>query len=166
LEAYIPEFTVIEHNDLLDLLPALETECRELTKLSKIKAANMLDGILTACVEKAVNGTGIIFKNHLLTFLHKNLHRKITLQEVSRELTLSHSHLERLVKREFGCGVIELFNQLRINKACSLLSHSSYSIEMIAEHLGFYDTSHFSHFFKQKLNLNPTQYRKLKNWAK
>ncbi|MCR8636880.1 helix-turn-helix transcriptional regulator [Paenibacillus radicis (ex Xue et al. 2023)] len=166
LDAYIQDFTVIEQNHLLDVLPSLEKECKELTKLSKIKVANMMDELLVSCVEKAVNRTEIDFKNQLLTFLHKNLNRKVTLQEVSRELTISQSHLERLVKKEFGCGVIELYNQLRINKACSLLSNSHYSIENISEHLGFYDTSHFSHFFKQKIKMNPTQYRKHKNWTK
>ncbi|MFD0680995.1 MULTISPECIES: helix-turn-helix transcriptional regulator [unclassified Paenibacillus] len=166
LDAYIQDFTVIEQNHLLDVLPSLEKECKELTKLSKIKVANMMDELLVSCVEKAVNRTEIDFKNQLLTFLHKNLNRKITLLEVSRELTISQSHLERLVKKEFGCGVIELYNQLRINKACSLLSNSHYSIENISEHLGFYDTSHFSHFFKQKIKMNPTQYRKHKNWTK
>ena len=165
-EAYIHDFTVLESPEVLDRLPSIEKECREFTKISKIKAANLLDQLLTACIEKAIGGTEIVFKNQLLTFLHKNLHRKITLHEVSRELTVSHSHLERLVNREFGCGVIELFNQLRIDKACSLLSNSNFSIEAIAEHLGFYDTSHFSHFFKQKIKMNPTQYRKLKHWTK
>jgi AraC-like DNA-binding protein len=166
LEDYIQDFTVIEQNNLLDILPSLEKECKELTKLSKIKVANIMDDILASCVEKAVNGTEIDFKNQLLTFLTKNLSCKITLQDVSRELTVSQSHLERLVKKEFGCGVIELYNQLRINKACSLLSNSAYSIENISTHLGFYDTSHFSHFFKQKIKMNPTQYRKHKNWTK
>ncbi|TDF99279.1 helix-turn-helix transcriptional regulator [Paenibacillus piri] len=166
LEAYIHDFTVIEHNEALDHMPAIKQGCMELTKLSKIRTSNRIDEFIASAVEKAIHGTGLDFKNHLLTYLNKSLSRKITLSEVARELTISPSHLERLVNKEFGCGVIELFNHLRINKARSLLINSSYSIETISEHLGFYDTSHFSHFFKQKINMNPTQYRKLKNWTK
>nr|WP_276322085.1 AraC family transcriptional regulator [Paenibacillus thalictri] len=166
LEDYIQDFTVLELNELLEQLPALEKECKELTKLAKIKAANMLDTLVASCAEKAVNGTEVNFKNQLLTYLNKHLSMRVTLSEVAKELSVSQSHLERLVKKEFGCGVIELFNQLRIGKACSLLSNSTDSIETIAEHLGFYDTSHFSHYFKQKINMNPTQYRKHKNWTK
>jgi len=166
LESYIQEFTVFEHRDLLQMLPSLEKECKELTRLSKFKAANLLDELLVSCVENVLNRTDMNFKNHLLTFLNKHVSGKITLNEISRELTMSPSHLERLVKREFGCGVIELYNQLRINKACSLLSNSGYSIEDISVHLGFYDNAHFSHFFKQKMKMSPTQYRKHKNWTK
>ncbi|NHN28791.1 helix-turn-helix domain-containing protein [Paenibacillus agricola] len=166
MDVYMPDFIVIDYSHLLDVLPAFEKDCRELTKLSKIKIANVLDGVMVACMENAVNGTDIDFKNKLLTFLNKNLDQKITLSDVSKELAISQSHLERLVKREFGSGVIELYNQLRINKACSLLSNSNYSIENISDYLGFYDTSHFSHFFKQKIKMSPTQYRKHKNWAK
>jgi AraC-like DNA-binding protein len=166
LDAYINDFIIIDDNNFLDSLPMLEKECREFTKLSKIKIANILDSLLISCVEMIVNGTEINFRNHLLTFLNNNLNQKITLSDVSKELVVSQSHLERLVRKEFGCGVIDLYNQLRINKACSFLSASHYSIENISEHLGFYDTSHFSHFFKQKIKMSPTEYRKHKNWTK
>lgn len=166
LDAYIPDFIIIDYSHNLDLLPVLEKESRGFTKLSKIKIANILDGIIVACVEMIMNGNEVNFKNHLLTFLNKNLNQKITLSDVSKELAISQSHLERLVRKEFGCGVIDLYNQLRINKACSYLSASYYTIENISELLGFYDTSHFSHFFKQKIKMTPTEYRKHKNWTK
>ncbi|MDF2859381.1 MAG: hypothetical protein K0Q87_5232 [Neobacillus sp.] len=166
LDIYIQDFIVMDYSHLLEVLPSFEKECRELTKLSKVKIANFLDGVMVSCMENAINGTDIDFKNKLLTFLNKNLDQRISLSDVSKELSISQSHLERLVKREFGSGVIELYNQLRINKACSLLSNSNYSIENISLHLGFYDTSHFSHFFKQKIKMSPTQYRKHKNWTK
>ncbi|SFK98083.1 AraC-type DNA-binding protein [Paenibacillus sp. 1_12] len=166
LDAYLPDFVILDYSDFLDVLPVLEKECRGFTKLSKIKIANILDSVIVACVEMIMNGTEINFKNHLLTFLNKNLNQKIKLSDVAKELAISQSHLERLVRKEFGCGVIDLYNQLRINKACSFLSASYYTIENISELLGFYDPSHFSHFFKQKIKMSPTEYRKHKNWAK
>lgn len=166
LDNYLKDFIMIDYNRLLEDLPAFEKEFQELTKLSKIKIVHLLDGLIVSCVENVVNGTDIDFKNKLITFLNKNLSHKITLSDVSKELSISQSHLERLVRMEFGSGVIELYNKLRINKACSLLSNSNYNIENISEYLGFYDTSHFSHFFKQKIKMSPTQYRKHKNWAK
>ncbi|WP_239624019.1 AraC family transcriptional regulator [Paenibacillus sp. H1-7] len=162
LRDYVRSFIVLDMPKFLDLLPILEKNCFELTKLSKMKIAGTLDHILTECIEATLAGTEMDFRNQLITLLNSHLNRKLTLSEIARRMSLSESHLERIVNQKFGCGVIDLFNQLRINKACSLLTNSSLRIESISEQLGFYDTAHFSNFFKKKTSMSPKQYREYK----
>jgi AraC-like DNA-binding protein len=160
VESSMPEFLIFDKPDVLEALPALMEESRTMTKLSRLKLSHILDGLLLSCAEQAIKGIPRDFKHELLAFLHTKVHQRLSLHEISHHLSISQSHLERLVNHEFGCGVIELFNQLRINKACILLRDSDSSIEHIAEQLGFYDTAHFSHFFKRRMQLSPTIYRK------
>lgn len=158
LEANFIEFTLLERPQWVDTVPLLEAECRQLTRLSKIKLAHRIDEIVLSCVEPPSTPGELDFKTRLLHALEQPA-PKLTLDWVSRQLVMSPSHLERLCKREFGCSVIELYNQIRINKACFSLISSRQSMEEIALALGFYDSAHFSRFFKQRMNVSPLQYR-------
>ncbi|MFE5318023.1 hypothetical protein ACFQ88_04835 [Paenibacillus sp. NPDC056579] len=97
LRDYVRSFIVLDMPKFLDLLPILEKNCFELTKLSKMKIAGTLDHILTECIEATLAGTEMDFRNQLIT-----------------------------------------------------------------EQLGFYDTAHFSNFFKKKTSMSPKQYREYK----
>jgi AraC-like DNA-binding protein len=91
-----------------------------------------------------------------------NLHLSdnLTIGELSNRLAVSPSTLERITRREFGCSVMELYHQLKINRACSLIMNSDMTMKQIADSLGFFDQAHFSRFFKQKMNITPLQFKK------
>lgn len=102
------------------------------------------------------------FREKLLNLLNDSLNTKISLKQIASLMSFSQTHLERLTRKEFGCGVIQLLNQLKINKACSMLINRNENIGTIAESLGFYDQSYFTRYFKEKTGYTPGQYRKEK----
>ncbi|CAG7647127.1 HTH-type transcriptional activator RhaR [Paenibacillus solanacearum] len=160
LDTHLKEIVVMNKFDILDMLPAIQQTCSEMTAISKLRVGSYLDSILLNCMESAFSRKEIHFRNKLLDYLRRNLREKTMLKDLCQHMNMSQSHLERLTYQEFGCGVIELYNRIRIHHACNLLSDSSLSLSEISEQLGFYDLSHFSHFFKRKMRMSPTAFKK------
>lgn len=89
--------------------------------------------------------------------------RGILLDELCRKMNFSKTHLERLVRQEFGCSVMEYMNRLRYLKVCSLLTATDQTLAEIAEVCGFYDSAHLCVFFKRYSGITPSAYRKGEN---
>ena len=83
----------------------------------------------------------------------------ISLESLSNALKLSPAYLSRIFHQNFGTGVIDYINTVRIEKAKSLLEDPSKSTREIAEAVGYQSASYFSKIFKQRTNLTPTEYR-------
>ncbi|MGI3129507.1 helix-turn-helix domain-containing protein [Halopseudomonas pachastrellae] len=58
-----------------------------------------------------------------------------------------------------GVRYQQILDQVRSEQACWLLEHTDLSIEMIAERLGYQDTSNFSRTFRRWLGCPPRGYR-------
>ena len=145
--------------DIFDSIHEFKKESESLSQLSRLKIAAELDRIVLSTVELIINNK-FDFKNKLLNILKREVNSKLMLQDLCREMSLSQTHLERLTHKEFGCGVIELFNQLKINLACTLLSTSDKNIKEISDYLGFCDQAYFCRLFKIKMKMTPKEYSK------
>ena len=95
----------------------------------------------------------------ILNYINRNYMYDISLESLSSALKLSPAYLSRLFHQNFGTGVIEYINTVRIEKAKSLLEDPSKSTREIAEAVGYQSASYFSKLFKQRTNLTPTEYR-------
>lgn len=100
------------------------------------------------------------FDMRLSEYIDAHLHERITLEQVAAEFHMSVPQLERMAGRHFGGGVMELRSQRRLNQARLLLTASEDSVTRIAERLGFCDLAHFSHFFRQRCGVSPSEYRR------
>jgi len=97
----------------------------------------------------------------LIAFVHKELPTgEVCMTMIADHLFLSTSQLNRRVKSVTGFPVSVFIMNLRIAKAQDLLTHSpNYSMADIARLCGFADTAHFSHSFRRKMGMSPTQYK-------
>lgn len=158
VENRIREFTVLDRSESLPLLEQLEQCYNQFSVFSRLKAANMLDSFLLACMESI--DTSDSFRSKMLHCLNQHLSANLPLREISGLMAFSSSHLQRMTNKEFGCSVQELYHRLKLSKACSLLLNTNLSIQHISDSLGFYDQAHFSRFFKQRMNVSPLEYKK------
>lgn len=72
---------------------------------------------------------------------------------------LSEAHFRRLFKGSFGVSPARYIINLKITHAKELLMYQNYSMEHIAESVGFQSSSYFSRIFKQETGLTPLEYR-------
>lgn len=98
--------------------------------------------------------------DRIMLYLENNLNESICLDDISRSLNISKSHIERVFKAHFGDTPHRYLLTLKVRSAARLLMHSNLSVNEIAEHYAFADAKHFSKCFKQQFNLAPLQYRK------
>ena len=83
----------------------------------------------------------------------------LTLSDICRITNYSKTQIERLAVKELGCGISAYLNNIRLNKICSLLQSSDYTMAQIAEMTGLYDASHLTTFFKKHMGITPGKFR-------
>lgn len=96
---------------------------------------------------------------HVREFLLKNLQRELHLDEVAEQLAVSPEHLARSFKQETGQTIFWYLQQLRLEKAKTLLIGSDKTISDIAALTGYSSLSLFSRTFKRHVGPSPLQYR-------
>lgn len=94
-----------------------------------------------------------------IIFMKNNLTNKITLQQIAQHVGFSSSYFGALFLEKTSFSPIEYYNQLKIQKSCSLLQFSTMQIKEIAYHLGYYDPFHFSKSFNSIMEITPREYR-------
>ena len=103
------------------------------------------------------------FVSRVLAYIKRNHTADITLDEVCRHFSCSHSHLSHTFKKSVGTSFREYLTHLRIEDAKALLSYSRLSVTEIALSVGFSDSNYFSSVFKKSVGKSPLAYRRIKN---
>jgi AraC-like DNA-binding protein len=93
------------------------------------------------------------------TFIRENYSRPITLEEISKIVSMSPFAFSRYFKKNSGAGFVEYVNQVRTNKACYLLRETEYQIQEIAIDCGFASISNFNKQFRKSVGISPRDYR-------
>lgn len=84
----------------------------------------------------------------------------LSLSAVAAALGLTPVQLTRRYQAAFGASPSEHVTSLRMQKACSLLSETTYSLEKIAEECGYENGFYLSRIFSKRMGLSPSAYRK------
>lgn len=92
-------------------------------------------------------------------YISANYCREITLEDVSREVSVSPNYFSKLFKDETGSNFIDYLTALRIEKAKKLLADSKYVNKEICYQIGYADPNYFSRIFKKTVGMTPTEYR-------
>ncbi len=93
-------------------------------------------------------------------FLDSDTGLKLKETELAEKCSVSVSTLQRVFKNTYGKTISEYKNELKISKAKKLLITGNYTIEEIAEMLGFCDSAYFSRCFKRAEGRSPKKYLK------
>ncbi|UII75011.1 AraC family transcriptional regulator [Flagellimonas sp. HMM57] len=94
-------------------------------------------------------------------FIHDNINRPISIDELSNVCSLSKFHLYDSFKKAFGKTPHQYVNRLKIARAKLLLQNNHLSVSEVSETLGFSDLSVFSKVFKKAYGNPPSHYSKL-----
>ena len=96
-------------------------------------------------------------------YIHQHLGEKIENAALAKRVGISTNRFIRLFRNELGVPP-QLYQQYqRIQQAMTYLSEQQYSIDEIADLLGFVDRFHFSRVFRRVAGTPPGAYRKREN---
>lgn len=146
----------------------------ELPKLNPIKRLIEFIQILIDLAHseeyRLLNAEGFTFEvqlqdndraEHIYGYVRQHFERKISLEEIAREVNMTVPSFCRFFKKLSGGKTFTQFtNEYRIIHACKLLVEGNNSITEISFMCGFNNFSHFSRSFRLTTGKNPSEYRK------
>lgn len=99
-------------------------------------------------------------RQKVISFVKENIHRKVTLAELSHILNMSVSQTIRLFRAEFGVTPHMYVLQQRFAHAKSLIKKTPDApLKMVAIDSGFSDQSHMTRVFQRLAHQSPGSYR-------
>ena len=103
----------------------------------------------------------------ILKHIHLQFNRKLNIDELTRLVPLSRRLLEERFKQVTGFPLYTYIMNFRVDKFAHKLLETNYSINEIADELGFWDHKNIARQFKQVKGCTPSEYRikySLKNY--
>lgn len=102
---------------------------------------------------------GLLRIHPALEYMQKNLHHKIKLEDVAKQVYLSKSRFMALFKEVMSISPGEYHCRMRLNAAYSMLTLENYTTAQVAQELQFYDVFHFMRQFKRQFGITPAALR-------
>lgn len=96
--------------------------------------------------------------NKAFLYIHTHFDERIKIQDIAKECYVSEPHFCRVFKNITGETPITYINNLKINKAISLMKSSNLAIKQISEAVGFEDYTYFCRCFKKIIGSSPKAY--------
>lgn len=134
--------------------------CRTLYELNLLNEKMAVD--FTQRVAEAKNSNQPSFSKPIsicVDYILRNIHNKITLETLAKEVNLTSKYLSYLFRKETGQTLSSFIEVKRINEAKILLASSQYSYSHISQYLSFYSQSYFISIFKKRVGMTPKEYR-------
>ena len=115
----------------------------------------------TRIFEKPMNKGEQIRIEKVLNYINENYDRAVSLDELASLVNISQSHFSQFFKKVTGSNFVSYLNDIRISRACELLSGSDEQITKICFECGFNNVSNFNRQFLRRKRMSPQKYRKL-----
>lgn len=94
-----------------------------------------------------------------IEYIHGNLSEPLTLDLLCENVNLNKCYLSNLFKQHVNCTFSEYLLKERIKLSKKLLINTNLSLNIIAGHSGFNNTSYFCTCFKKTVGISPCTYR-------
>lgn len=92
-------------------------------------------------------------------YIDQNYTRNISLDTLAERFFFSREYIGRLFRAQYGRGVYEYVQQVRMERAMQLLKNNDLSLQAIAEHLGYSNANYFSKAFRKFYGKAPSAFR-------
>jgi len=101
---------------------------------------------------------------HVISYIRKNYHHKLTLAEMAATVNLSRFRLSHLFKVDTGTSPERFLANVRLERAKHLLETEFLTVKEVMSQVGMSDASYFSRSFKAAYGVTPRKCRNsLKN---
>lgn len=121
---------------------------------------------MSECEHLQINQKKTEKKRHaenIASWVNQYYSEKINLERIAKELNLNKYYVSHVFKEVTGYTVMQYVMECRLTQVKYLLEmRPDQSLEEIFTSTGFESGAHFSRFFKEKMGMTPTSYRKMK----
>jgi len=93
----------------------------------------------------------------VIEYIRSNFAKRMTLEDVAKEVGLSKYYLAHSFKKATGVTIIAYMNTVRCQNAYKLLQMQKYSINEVAAMCGFQNNSYFTETFKKVMGFLPSE---------
>lgn len=94
-------------------------------------------------------------------YIQQHYQESLRLEDVSSAVGFNATYFSVLFKKETGQNFMDYLTELRMGKAKELLCSDEYSVQDVAEQVGYRDLKYFSRLFKKTTGISPSDYKKL-----
>lgn len=146
----------------LDAIPAvsLKTLKSMVALINHVFKKSPEEAVLTLAKLDGIDSPKFEKLQKIIQYLKENYSKRISISELSEEMSISPYYLEHIFKEKMGMPVIKYLNCLRVEAAKDALQNTSLPVTRIAFSLGWNDSNYFSNMFKRETGLSPSSYRK------
>ncbi|MEE2770795.1 MAG: AraC family transcriptional regulator [Bacteroidota bacterium] len=96
---------------------------------------------------------------YVVAYIRENLHKSISVEELSQKACMSESNFYRVFKNELGISPTDFINNERIKLAVSLLQNPKKTIKEVYLECGFESRSYFNRVFKSRKSVSPGEFQ-------
>ena len=91
-------------------------------------------------------------------FLEDNVEKDLSSADIQRRFYISESSLQKLFQHKVGCGAMQHFQYIKIDRAKELIRENKMNFSEISEKLSFSSIHYFSRRFKALTGMTPSEY--------
>ena len=126
---------------------------------SRQKLASLLNYMLYDLQDIDFYGTTNPHIMSALRYIEENIHRSISLADVSRRLNMTKEYTASLFKAQMGKTVTAYIQEKKMLLAKEMIRYGTEPLTQISADLGFENYNYFSRTFKRYFEISPAQYR-------
>lgn len=156
------------HHDLKELVCELISLSSDKSDFYEIKIQMQLTKIWLMLLEhrtsfslneNALNPKTSARLKAILSFIHENFEKKISLDDIANSVHLCKSECCRFFKKHMQESLFDYLLRYRIEQSIPYLRNPEYSITEAALCCGFSDAGYYSRMFKRYTGMSPRDYR-------
>ncbi len=152
-------------NQMYEIFQGFEELMQENQKnlmLSDEYCSVIIKKIIITLIRSAMFTTSAVFNklDKIIAYIENNYSRDISNSEIAEIIGYHPYHINRLMREYTGVTLHQYIIEYRLKKTQEFLINTSFYINEIAELCGFNSAYYFTHIFKQKFGVTPTEYRK------
>lgn len=95
----------------------------------------------------------------LQSYLNDHISEELSLDRIAREFFIDKFFLCKSYKQQTGIGLWNYLMKIRMERAADLLVNTQQKVHVIAQQVGYQDSSYFSSVFRKFHGLTPKEYR-------
>ncbi len=94
----------------------------------------------------------------ICSFMLDHVESELTSRDIQKQFFISESSLQKLFQHKVGCGAIQHFQRMKIDRAKELIREKKLNFSEISERLSFSSIHYFSRRFKAITGMTPSEY--------